>query len=269
MGNIDWAIIARWIACALAGLGMSIPAMATQIEILVPAYFYPSGAGLDAWRKLAQAAHKTPLVVIANPDSGPGAAIDTDYEAVIDEVRAAGARVIGYVYTSYGARPIADVVADIERYRQFYAIDGFFLDEAANAPTTELVAYYAQVFQYIKALHPDYRVITNPGTTTAEVFMSHPTADTIVTFESDSAAYRNYRPSAWVGHYGPDRFAHLVYATSTYTAAVGNLNRALQRNASVVYVTSEKLVPNPWDALPAYWTRFVSEVCRRNGGANC
>ena len=39
---------------------------------------------------------------------------------------------LGYVATTFGARPAADVEADAARYRDWYGVDGIFLDEVAD-----------------------------------------------------------------------------------------------------------------------------------------
>ena len=70
---------------------------------------------------------------------------------------AAGARVLGYVPTAWGARPAADVEADIERYRGWYGVDGIFLDEAAADPAS--LPYYAALR---RALAGRFLVL-NPG----------------------------------------------------------------------------------------------------------
>ena len=43
-----------------------------RLQLLVPAYFYPSGPGMKAWQHLMADSAKVPIVAIANPSSGPG-----------------------------------------------------------------------------------------------------------------------------------------------------------------------------------------------------
>jgi hypothetical protein len=65
------------------------------VGIVVPAYFDPPAT----WDALVYAATEVPLIVIANPDSGPGPSLDPAYVQGINNLRAAGAKVIGYVYS--------------------------------------------------------------------------------------------------------------------------------------------------------------------------
>ena len=60
--------------------------------VLVPAYFYPSGAGLDCWNRLARDAGSINIEAILNPASGPGTTQDPNYVAVVNKLRTAGGR---------------------------------------------------------------------------------------------------------------------------------------------------------------------------------
>lgn len=264
--------IRRLIAALLAGIALASgahSAFAAPLELLVPAYFYPEGKGLTWWSALTAATAKAPVTAIVNPNSGPDLAVDPAYSAVVDTARAAGVKVIGYVHTSYGARPLTDVVTDINRYVSFYAIDGIFIDEMADDGSAASVNYYLAIYQYIKGLSPNFRVIMNPGTTVPEQYASLPLADALVTFESGPRPYRRLQTPAWVHHYTNDRFGHLVHDVGTLDTAVGFVTLAQQRNAGLLYITNDKGASNPWNSLPAYWSGLVSEVCKRNGGSNC
>jgi hypothetical protein len=68
---------------------------------------------------------------------------------------------IGYVYTSYGQRPLADVKADIQKYLKWYNVNGFFFDETLADATRE--AYYTNLANYVRSIKPSYLVVLNPG----------------------------------------------------------------------------------------------------------
>ena len=63
-----------------------------KLHLIVPAYFYPSGLGMKAWQRLMDASSKVPIVVVANPSSGPGDLLDQEYAAVIDVASDKGLR---------------------------------------------------------------------------------------------------------------------------------------------------------------------------------
>src|SRR5437867_2765854 len=85
-------------ACAMRACG-------APMGILVPAYFYPG----SLWTNMNWAAARVPLVAIMNPNSGPDTTQNPDYVAAVSSLRASGAKVIGYVSTSYTARSTNNV----------------------------------------------------------------------------------------------------------------------------------------------------------------
>src|SRR5882672_2003220 len=87
-----------------------------SIRMAVPAYFAPG----PEWQRVIAAAPTVGMVII-NPASGPGTSTDPQYTQVIAQARAAGIIVLGYVSTSYGQRPEADVVSDVNGYYDHYS----------------------------------------------------------------------------------------------------------------------------------------------------
>lgn len=255
-------------AIALLLAAWSCQALAAALEILVPAYFYPAGRGLTYWSQMTNAAARVPLTAILNPDSGPGNEVDPSYTAVVDNLRRAGGRVLGYVPSGYANRPLPDVLGDIERYRSFYVVDGFFIDEMTNDSSPAHYQYYRQIYAFVKAIDPQLRLVGNPGWDTQEPYVGSPTADVVVNFESSPRSYRRFAPSAWVKNYPSSRFAHLVHNCAASNMA-SFLDLAQSRNAGLIYLTNDSINVDPWDTLPSYWSSLVTEVCRRNGGATC
>ena len=99
-------------------------------SVIAPTYFYPEAT--DGWAKVAMAAMYLSAVMV-NPDSGPGARKLQDFAAVAKQSQAAGIHVLGYIPSGYGTRDIADVVSEINSYRTWYEVDGFFIDEMYTA----------------------------------------------------------------------------------------------------------------------------------------
>jgi hypothetical protein len=243
---------------ALALMAFVAPAVSSTntLGFLVPAYFYPSGAGNGFWDSLNGAATRVPLIAILNPNSGPGTSADNNYRRVTTALRSAGGRVIGYIHTSYTARPLNDVKNEVDRYVSFYTVDGFFVDEMDNRNLAASYAYYADLYQFIKGKNAAYTVIANPGTTTQEEYLARPCADTLVTFEHN-IGYDTYVPDSWTTNYPAHRFAHLPYAVSSSATMTNYIHLARARNAGFIFVTDD-LLPNPWDTLPAWWESEVS-----------
>ena len=245
-------------ALAAAGDGQGING--DKQTIAIPSYIYPAGAGLALWEQMTDAAPTVGLVII-NPGSGPGAAVDANYAAQLARSQAAGQTVIGYVHSSYGARALADVKADVDAFYTFYpSLDGIFVDEVSTDCTFADKApggngYYSELYDYIQAKSGRSFVVINPGVQTNECYVA--VSDVILNFEQTYAVYTDpgYSQPAWVANYPASRFWHLVHTTPSAAEMRNALHLSRQRNAGWVYVTSD-VMPNPWDELPAepYWT---------------
>ncbi|MBL9126769.1 MAG: spherulation-specific family 4 protein [Verrucomicrobiales bacterium] len=228
--------------------------------LMVPAYFGPDRT--EAWRALASAAGRVPLVAIGNVFNGPGIARREDYRNVFDAVRSGGGRVLGYVHTTYTRRPAAEVRADIARWFEFYAVDGIFVDEMTNDGTSAGLAYYRDLAQVAKAAYPGALVVGNPGTTTRESYRTQGAADVLVTFEHHTG-YATYVPDAWTRRHPRSGFCHLGYQVPSSDEMTRFAGWARERRAGWIYFTDDAL-PNPWDRLPAYWDDEVAIVRESN-----
>ncbi len=227
-------------------------ARAGSLGIMVPAYF-PPGA---KWEAMNDAASKVPLIAIVNPNSGPGAARNTNYVAALAQLHAAGGKAIGYVSSDYTRRPMAKVQADIDQYLSWYDVDGFFIDEMTNDANTNHLDYYSTIYQYIKARNNRYSVTGNPGANTQESYLQNPTADILMIFESAGAKYANYHPAAWVPKHPAENFAHLPYLSVGTETLTNYVSLAVARNAGWIYFSDLKT----YSRLPTYWTNEVSLV---------
>jgi spherulation-specific family 4 protein len=206
---------------------------------LIPAYVPP-----HAIVELARASARPRLVVI-NPANGPGADALPAYRSAVRAAQRAGARVLGYVPTTYAERPAADVVADIDRYASWYRVDGIFLDEASH--DVDRLGYYAALGRHVHA-GADRLVVLNPGVVPASGYFD--VADVVVTFEGPYAGYGAAMKATpdWVRDQPPERVAHLVYGASRREAMATVRH---PQKAGYVYVTSGSM-PDPWRTVPSY-----------------
>lgn len=255
--------LAAAIILPAAGAGVTSP---NQLRILLPLYAYPEWWDAPAyiWDDVAAQGSNAPIVAIINPDSGPGLGFpNTDYLHGMADLRAGGVQMIGYVYTSYGARPLTNVLADIAVYAASSNVSGIFLDECANS--TNLLGYYTQLYAAAHSQPGFSLVVVNPGTQLPEAFVAAPAADVAVIFEHETG-WPAYATDGYVAQFPPHRFAALPYAVGQATQMHDFVDLAVQRNVGWIYVTDDDL-PNPWDALPAYWTNLTALVAayRRTG----
>ncbi len=265
------------------GLSAAPAAQAAPIELLVPAYFYPGFAG-SAWDQMtAAAAAGTPITAIMNPGSGPGTAANSDYVTAINTFRAAGGRVLGYVPSGYlgqnvnptstcqpasgSTYSVGDVLACASRYKDWYSVDGIFVDEFTNVDTPAALGFYEALYSGLKGIDSGWNVVGNPGTPTTESYINHGgvrSADTVVTFEN-RIGYPGYVPSPWNALYPASNFAHLLYNVPTAAEMLSAIALAQARNAGYIFVTDDQgLDLNPWDTLPAYWDLETAAIRAAN-----
>jgi hypothetical protein len=206
---------------------------------LIPAYVQPATVA----ELVRSSAH--PRTIILNPSSGPGSARDGDWARTVELAHKRGSTVIGYVHTTYGARPAAEVRADIDRYREWYGVDGIFLDETAH--TADKLAYYRSLMAYVHGREGE-KVTLNPGIVPARGYFDD--ADVVVTFEGavgDLDRALGGAP-AWLAEIPREKIAHLVYGAD---AAQMRKVVADDDGAAQLYVTNGTL-PDPWQAFAPY-----------------
>jgi len=221
------------------------------LRLAVPAYFAP--ADTRTWQRLASPGSRQVSVAVVNPASGPGAGPDERLRRLYTAVRAGGTRVLGYVPTGYGTRPQADVLADVQRYRDWFGIVDVFFDEAS--PQAAHLPLYRGYTHAVRA-HGGF-VALNPGTVPDRGYAD--LADLLLTFEGTAEQYRAApSPPGWLRALPPDRVWHLVHDTpASETRAV--LSLARDRGAGHVYVTDGRL-PQPWDHLPEAWSTELEQA---------
>ncbi len=223
-------------------------------RLFVPLYAYP-GTEPEAWARVAANAGALAGLVL-NPHSGPGSAVEPEFAAAAERLRAAGVPLFGYVDTAYGCRQHREVVADIERHRDWYDVDGVFLDQVGSGP--ELLPHYRRLAVAARSLDAA-RVALNPGVHPHPGFAE--AADLLITFEGSWEQYRELRIPAWTAGFPAQRFGHLVHGTPVdRCAAVPDMAR--RRHAAVSYATPGS-GPNPWGVLMPQLSRA------RQGGAGC
>jgi hypothetical protein len=252
---------------AAALLTVSTPAFAGAQ--LVPSYFYPSGTP-NPWNVMCDSMSSagSASIAILNPASGPGRAADPNYAAALVLCQLDGQRVIGYVATKYTHKSIAYVEQAIDTYYSFYpTLDGIFLDNMSLSPDTKALckgctmtveSYYSELYEFVHANWSNATVVANPGTpATTSWQLSAPAADAVVTFEGSASSYKKYVPPSWVLAEPADKIANIIYAVPA-SALASECATATANNAGLPYVTDAKLHPNPYAALPSYWSTEIS-----------
>lgn len=262
-----------------------------QIDIMVPAYFYPgvdgNGNGTDDWVDMANAVDSVGVTAIMNPASGSGTSANTDYQSAVSNLRNAGGLVIGYISTQWGARSMSQLQTEVANYINWYDVDGFFFDEMPTSylmstkTTTEqedLYDYYTDLYNHIDQFPDSSYVIGNAGNLTEERFLTEPTVDALVTLENDfntetvldppPTGSSTYSPSSWTTSYDKSEFAVIQHNVASASDMEDIVEDAVAMNFGLIYVTDDSLSTdyNPFDQLPTYWDDLVDAVETASSG---
>jgi hypothetical protein len=234
----------------------------SQALLAVPAYFHPDVETAD-WVALTDPAllDGSPFdgvrFVVLNVANGPDTWRQGPFVRAIDGLHRAGVPVIGYLDTGYGRRPVATVLAEAARYREWYGVEGAFLDQVRSDP--DGLEHTAAITAGLRAAP---LLVLNHGTHPDEAYAG--LADILVTFEGPATAHRALTVPDWVWAYPRARFCHLVYGCRPQdTPAV--VERAVRSHAGTIYVT-DRVGANPWDGLPAWLTAGITLA--RPGGSD-
>jgi hypothetical protein len=219
------------------------------------------------WQSLAQAAAQVPLIVIANVNSGPGTAtLSAEWINAFAAVQAAGGKVIGYVHTSRGARPMSTVLADVQAwYAQYPRLDGIFLDEAAQTATPAALSYFQNLSAQIRATHPQSLIVANPGGDFDQAFMQNNTADIFVRHEDMASTVDAHVAPAWMQSVSASRFAQIKLAAAN-DASEARFAAGTPAVGWVYSTTAAWQGGNPYAELPADFAQMVQTIARINQG---
>ncbi len=77
--------------------------------------------------------------------------------------------------TDYGAVAAGNGGGQIDDYRNWYHLDGIFVDQMTNDGSD--LAYYQAIYQYVHSQQPRWIVVGNPGSNTLEAYAQLPVAE--------------------------------------------------------------------------------------------
>jgi len=227
---------------------------AAKPKLLVPLYTYPGAS----WDAVAAGASKVETVAIINPNSGPGGAPDATYKTYMTKLANAGVSIVGYVHTSYGARSIKDVKAEIDIYAsEFPLVEGIFLDEADN--TDSNLAYYQELYSYIMSI-PGYKHdIINPGTTTTAGYNN--AATMIVAFEQASSQVGSSSTQPGASCANKEKYAAIAYGATSPTAMQTVVTNIVKKGFyGYIYVTESAELCCVYNSLATYYPTMVTAI---------
>lgn len=239
--------------------GGHLSTLIPKTGMIVALYMYPSSTGATYWQQVydQKVLHPSvPMVANFNPSSGPGSAKDSNIASWVAKLRSVGVIMIGYTYDNYGARSLASINADADKYHNWYGADGLFIDEVTNKVGFE--QHYRDVNAHAHSIGMKVTV-GNPGTDVPKSFIG-----TLDVFNITEGV--GYMPISWLQycvlctdsgwHYTVDKrnFSYIRYGIST-------LDTTFESNSAqwvgLLYIHSGTDSNGRWFNLPSY---FGTEV---------
>lgn len=241
--------------------GTGISSLIPKTGAFVALYMYPGSSGGTHWQKVydVKKAHSSvPIVAAINPSNGPGSYRDGNIANWVAKLRSAGVIVIGYTPDDYGTRPMWSLKADADKYRNWYGLDGLFIDEVSNKKGYE--SHYREITTYIKSIGMKM-TLGNPGTDVPSSYIG--TMDVINITEGAGyfpISWLQYcigcSGSGWHDDYDKRNFSYIRHATSWLDTTFVN-NSA--NWVGLMYLTSDG-GSNPWDTISPYFGTMVATL---------
>ncbi len=231
--------------------------------VIVPLYSYP-GAVWTSLIQQHQAYPSVPIIAIINPSSGSGGSSDPNYVSGIQSLTSAGITVVGYVYTSYAARSISSIDANISAYKNWYGpsgLSGILFDEMNNSAATE--GYYQTLANYVKSEGMSL-TIGNPGDPVPSGFIGIFNIYNI--YEQGGLPSVSTLSSATAG-YPSSNFGMIAFSVSS--APSQSYVSSASSYVGWMYITDAIGPPpstnNPYTVLPSYLSTLLADLVPSSG----
>lgn len=230
---------------------IAVPAEKTT-GVIVPLYTDPPSTYWDKLIDVKTLHPQVPMIVIINPDNGPGNFINENYTAVIQKMKSTGIIVLGYIFTDLGKRDHTAVVKDVDKYKTWYNVNGILFDQMATAAGKE--GYYKNLSDYAKSQGLSFTV-GNPGTAIPESYVG--IVDNMITYENAGLPILQSL-DGWHLKYNKKEFS-----ITSYDVVALNQSYVINASKYVGYIyISDRNLPNPWDSLPSYFNELVITLDR-------
>jgi len=281
-------------------MDLQVAPVTKKMKLLIPAYFYPEGAGATLWERLIKVGETEQVVAIANPNSGPGTDVDINYEKYIQRASAYGVTIVGYIATGYGKVPASKIKSQIKKWLDMYpSIRGFFFDEQEwrekNEQGVDMIAHYSKVFadarKELSKKECQSLIISNPGMICSERYLTEAKPDVLCLYESsdkpepeDGKRFSSFEPT-WMKKYPAESFAALVLQVDSQDKMKQYVQLAASKGFGYVFVTNHSARDpggdyckscqnqgtlksqceadcNPWNKLPPedYWKDELESI---------
>src|ERR1700691_1271863 len=242
-------------------LGFAPNSLASNAESIVTTlYAYPT---LPSWQQVESAAPtvSASIVDICAPDGSgsgcngqPADAENTVWPPTIQSLQQAGITPLYYIWTDYGATPLATVESELQNAITWYGVSSPMFDGTSTSASD--ASYYQTLYNFAIANGAKI-VMFNPGTVAPQSYMFGPD-EILQQFEGTEAQFDAATFPSWMSSYPASEFSATISAGTS--AGVGtDVSDAAQEGIGNIYVDDEAEPPN-YSTLPAFWSAEVQDV---------
>lgn len=212
-----------------------------ETGIIIPLYF-DSNTSWNEVINLRKEFSNIPMIVIINRDNGSGNNYSATYSYWVKQFESSNIEVVGYIFTSYGGRPVESVIKQALDYKEWYAVKGIFLDEVSDNSSSS--TYYKDLVDVIRDVGISF-IIGNPGT-----LVSYSIASCFnLTVMYEDAGIPNMSTLSQIESVVPkSNLAEISYNVSNLPI---NWLENEKENFSYLYITNLGS-QNPYYSLPSY-----------------
>ena len=254
------ALIAAPILIIALSIAAAAAAQAASESIVATLYAYPT---LSSWGQVEGAAPtvRAAIVDICAPDGSgsgcngqPADAENTVWPPTIRALEAAGITPLYYIWTDYGATPLATVESELQNAVTWYGIASPMFD--GTSPSSSEASYYQSLYNYAIAAGAK-TVMFNPGTVVPQSYMFGPD-EILQMFEGTQAQFQAASFPSWMAQYPPSEFSATISA-GTSAGLTTDISDAQAAGIGNIYVNDEAAPPN-YATLPAFWSTEVQDA---------
>ncbi len=258
--------IAAFITTSIIAVGFSLGLVTTALaaasseSIITTLYAYPTQS---SWNQVESAAPtvSAAIIDICAPDGSgsgcngqPADAKSTVWTPTIGSLQSAGITPLYYIWTDYGATPLATVESELQNAISWYGVSSPMFDGTSTSASE--VSYYQALYNYAIA-NGAKTVMFNPGTIAPQSYMFGPN-EILQQFEGTEAQFGAMAFPSWMASYPASEFSATISA-GTSSGVGADITDAAQDNIGNVYVDDEAEPPN-YSTLPSFWSAEVQDV---------
>lgn len=223
--------------------------MVTKTGVMQSLYFDTYYADWNTIKTFKQNYPSVPTCAVINPNSGVGDQRYAWYAEDITELQVAGIKMLGYIWVNWAARDINQVYDEIDKYVEWYDIDGIFFDEF---PTAEGALSYVQNCGTYGKKYCLY-CVGNPGTNMPASYLGK--MDNFMIYETEGLPDLSFVPTQYP-NIDKRNFSTTAYnVTSLNSTQVNNIAQYV----GWMYLTND-IQPNPYDSFSSHLETMYSTL---------